>query len=64
MIGACDILLDGREVDAADCPALDLAAIKQQNPGIIHLEASWFGGEGPYAKFAATDLTIRALTVL
>ena len=30
LIGACDILLDGREVDAADCPAFDLAAIKQR----------------------------------
>ena len=30
LIGACDILLDGRDVDAADCPAFDLAAIKQK----------------------------------
>ena len=64
LIGACDILLDGRDVDAADCPAFDLTAIKQKNPGLIHVEASWFGGEGPYAKFAATDSTIRALTGL
>ena len=64
LIGGCDILLDGRDVDAADCPAFDLAAIKQRNPGLIHLEASWFGDEGPYAKFAATDSTIRALTGL
>jgi len=64
LIGGCDILLDGREVDAADCPAFELEAIKQKNPGLIHLEASWFGGEGPYAKFAATDSTIRALTGL
>jgi crotonobetainyl-CoA:carnitine CoA-transferase CaiB-like acyl-CoA transferase len=64
MIGSCDILLDGRDVDAADCPAIDLAAIKQEHPGLIHLEASWFGNEGPYANFAATDSTIRALTGL
>ena len=64
LIGGCDILLDGREVDAADCPVFDLAAIKQGSPGLIHLEASWFGGEGPYANFAATDSTIRALTGL
>ena len=64
LIGGCDILLDGRDVDAADCPAFDLAAIKQRNPGLIHLEASWFGGEGPYANFAATNSTIRALTGL
>ncbi|MDI1262337.1 MAG: CoA transferase [bacterium] len=64
LIGACDVLLDGRDVDAAGCPAFDLAAIKQRHPGLIHLEASWFGGEGPYANFAATDSTVRALTGL
>src|SRR5882724_11569651 len=64
LIGGCDILLDGRDVDTADCPAVDLADIKKRHPGLIHLEASWFGGEGPYAKFEATDSTIRALVGL
>lgn len=64
LIAACDILLDGRDIDAADCPAFDLAALKQRNPGLIHLDVSWFGCEGPYARFAATDATIRALTGL
>src|SRR5260221_12039252 len=64
LIENCDILIDGRDVDAADCPAFDLAAIKQSHPGLIHVEASWFCHEGPYAKFEATDSTIRALTGL
>src|SRR3954451_25046485 len=64
LIGGCDILIDGRDVDAADCPAFDLAAIKRDRPGLIHRTANWFGHEGPYAKFAATDSTIRALTGL
>jgi crotonobetainyl-CoA:carnitine CoA-transferase CaiB-like acyl-CoA transferase len=64
LIAGCDILIDGRDVDAADCPAFDLAALKQSNPGLIHLEASWFGHQGPYANFEATDSTIRALTGL
>jgi crotonobetainyl-CoA:carnitine CoA-transferase CaiB-like acyl-CoA transferase len=64
LIGGCDILIDGRDVDAADCPTFDLAAIKQIHPGLIHLEASWFCREGPYAQFEATDSTIRALTGL
>src|SRR5882757_10625469 len=55
LIAACDILLDGRDIDAADCPDFDLAAIKQHNPGLIHLDVSWFGREGPYADFEATD---------
>ncbi|MBR1250192.1 CoA transferase [Bradyrhizobium sp. AUGA SZCCT0169] len=64
LIAACDILLDGRDINVADCPAFDLAAIKQRNPGFIHLDVSWFGREGPYAEFDATDSTIRALTGL
>src|SRR6476619_5660047 len=32
LIDACDILLDGRDVDAADCPAFDLAAARQRHP--------------------------------
>lgn len=64
LIGSCDILIDGRDIDDADCPAFDLAALKQGHPGLIHVEASWFGHDGPYAKFEATDSTIRALTGL
>lgn len=64
LIAACDILLDGRDIEAADCPDFDLADIKQRNPGLVHLDASWFGREGPYANFEATDSTIRALTGL
>ena len=64
MIGDCDILIDGRDVDDADCPAFDLAALKQSKPGLIHVETNWFGGKGPYAGFEATDSTIRALTGL
>jgi crotonobetainyl-CoA:carnitine CoA-transferase CaiB-like acyl-CoA transferase len=64
LIGDCDILIDGRGIEDADCPAFDLAALKARNPGLIHLEASWFGEVGPYAKFEATDSTIRALTGL
>ncbi|WP_407147674.1 CaiB/BaiF CoA transferase family protein [Bradyrhizobium sp. ORS 86] len=64
LIADCDVLLDGRGLDAADCPAIDLDAIKRDNPGLIHLDLSWFGDRGPYADFAATDSTIRALTGL
>jgi crotonobetainyl-CoA:carnitine CoA-transferase CaiB-like acyl-CoA transferase len=64
LIGDCDILLDGRGIDASECPDIDLAAIRQRNPGLIHLDLSWFGERGPYASFAATDSTIRALTGL
>lgn len=64
LIEDCDILVDGRGVDAADSPIIDIVPIRQRRPGLIHLEASWFGGEGPYAGFAATDSTVRALAGL
>jgi crotonobetainyl-CoA:carnitine CoA-transferase CaiB-like acyl-CoA transferase len=64
LIGNCDILIDGRDIDDAGCPAFDLAALKRSHPGLIHLEASWFGRNGPYAEFEATDSTVRALTGL
>ncbi|MET4118028.1 crotonobetainyl-CoA:carnitine CoA-transferase CaiB-like acyl-CoA transferase [Bradyrhizobium sp. JR1.5] len=64
LIENCDILIDGRHIDSADCPAIDVAAIRKRCPGLIYLEASWFGCEGPYAAFAATDSTIRALAGL
>jgi crotonobetainyl-CoA:carnitine CoA-transferase CaiB-like acyl-CoA transferase len=62
LIESCDILIDGRDIDAAGCPAIDLAAIKRRHPGLTHVEASWFGHQGPYATYAATCSTIRALT--
>src|SRR4051794_13552598 len=34
LISNCDVLIDGREVDTADCPAFDLAALKQSHPGL------------------------------
>ncbi|ANW03001.1 CaiB/BaiF CoA transferase family protein [Bradyrhizobium icense] len=64
LIEGCDILVDGRDVDSADCPPIDVAAIRKRRPNLIYLEASWFGCEGPYARFAATDSTVRALAGL
>lgn len=64
LIEDCDILIDGRDVENAACPSLDVAAIRSRRPGLIYLEASWFGRDGPYAGFAATDSTVRALAGL
>ncbi|QQN67168.1 CoA transferase [Bradyrhizobium diazoefficiens] len=64
LIEDCDILVDGRDVDSADCPPIDVGSIRQRRPELIYLEASWFGGDGPYTGFAASDSTIRALAGL
>lgn len=64
LIEGCDILVDGRDVDPADCPPVDIAAIRRRCAGLIYVDASWFGREGPYAEFVATDSTVRALAGL
>ncbi|WP_018321468.1 CaiB/BaiF CoA-transferase family protein [Bradyrhizobium sp. WSM2793] len=64
LVEGCDVLIDGRDVDAADCPSIDITAIRRRRSGLIYLEASWFGHQGPYAGFAATDSTVRALAGL
>ncbi|UWU75782.1 CoA transferase [Bradyrhizobium huanghuaihaiense] len=64
LIEDCDILLDGRDIDRADCPTINIAAIRKRRPELIYIEASWFGRDGPYAGFAATDSTVRALAGL
>lgn len=64
LIEDCDILIDGRDVDTADCPFVDLAAVREVRTRLICLEGSWFGRKGPYAGLAATDSTVRALAGL
>lgn len=64
LIVAADILIDGRAIDTAGCPDIDIDRIKRSNPGLVNIDISWFGGDGPYAQFKATDSTIRALAGL
>jgi crotonobetainyl-CoA:carnitine CoA-transferase CaiB-like acyl-CoA transferase len=64
LLVTCDVLIDGRGVDRADCPAIDLDAIRKANPALIHIDISWFGHEGPYDGFAMTDVVCRALAGL
>ncbi|UWU83061.1 CoA transferase [Bradyrhizobium yuanmingense] len=64
LIEDCDILVDGGDIDGASCPPIDIAAIRQRQPALIYLDVSWFGQEGPYAEFSASDLIVRALAGL
>ncbi|WFU62525.1 CaiB/BaiF CoA transferase family protein [Bradyrhizobium brasilense] len=64
LIEDCDILVDGRDIDGASCPPVDVAAIRQRQPALIYLDVNWFGQDGPYAEFSASDLIVRALAGL
>jgi crotonobetainyl-CoA:carnitine CoA-transferase CaiB-like acyl-CoA transferase len=60
----CDVLLDGRGLDPCGCPNLDLVAVQRDNPGLVHIDMSWFGGDGPYRDYAMSDVVCRALAGL
>lgn len=47
---SCHVLLDARPGPRGALP-----------PHLVHTQVSWFGQDGPYADFAATDVTCRAL---
>ncbi|MBB4365280.1 crotonobetainyl-CoA:carnitine CoA-transferase CaiB-like acyl-CoA transferase [Bradyrhizobium sp. CIR18] len=64
LIDDCEVVLDGRDVDSADCPSSDIAAVRARRSDLIYLGASWFGREGPNAAFAGTESTVRALAGL
>ncbi|MCA1378677.1 MULTISPECIES: CoA transferase [unclassified Bradyrhizobium] len=64
LIEDCDILVDGRDVDGANCPPVDVSAIRQRRPTLIYLDVSWFGHDGPYAESNASDSIVRALAGL
>nr|WP_314070325.1 CoA transferase [uncultured Roseococcus sp.] len=50
LAASCHVLLDSRPTAREALP-----------PHLVHTRISWFGTEGPYADFAATDVTCRAL---
>lgn len=55
LLPGADLLLDGRISSSADEFA------DQEKRGLAITRLSWFGDRGPYAHFAATEATVRAL---
>ena len=61
LAGGADVLLDGRPPhEIAD----GHAALRRAHPGLAITTLSWFGEDGPYRDFAATEATVRALAGL
>ena len=59
LIADADILLDARRTDAREHDRL-----RAENPALVIIAISWFGADGPYRDFVATDATCRALAGL
>jgi crotonobetainyl-CoA:carnitine CoA-transferase CaiB-like acyl-CoA transferase len=56
-----DIVLDARDIDKWSEGPLGHDALRSASPGLIITAISWFGEDGPYHRYAATDATARAL---
>ena len=60
LLPGADLLLDGRRLDGAGPTSPD-DRLATGYPTLCSTTISWFGEQGPYAGFAATEATVRAL---
>ena len=58
LLPGADLLLDSRPLSQRRS---DQEALRTRHPGLSTTSISWFGDHGPYADFAATEATVRAL---
>ena len=56
-----DVVLDARSLADWQFGPLAHDALRANAPGLIVTAISWFGEDGPYSGYAATDATARAL---
>jgi crotonobetainyl-CoA:carnitine CoA-transferase CaiB-like acyl-CoA transferase len=62
LLGKADILVEGLGPAQAKAVGLDYETVHAENPRLLVASLSWFGHEGPYADYRATDLTCSALS--
>jgi crotonobetainyl-CoA:carnitine CoA-transferase CaiB-like acyl-CoA transferase len=60
----CDVFIENFKVGSLARFALDYAAQRAANPGVIYLSVSGFGQSGPYAQKPATDSVFQAMSGL
>ena len=60
LLPGADVLLDGRPL----AEMTDHDALRAAHPGLAITSVSWFGENGPYRDYAATDSIARALAGL
>jgi crotonobetainyl-CoA:carnitine CoA-transferase CaiB-like acyl-CoA transferase len=56
-----DVLIDARPPQDRTSGSFSDDALRTWNPSLVIVAISWFGEDGPYRDFAATDTTCRAL---
>jgi crotonobetainyl-CoA:carnitine CoA-transferase CaiB-like acyl-CoA transferase len=64
LLSSSDLLLDARLPPVIRSSALSHQALHQSEPGLAITAISWFGENGPYSDYAATDSVCRSLAGL
>lgn len=61
LVRSADVLIDTRPLDYLPRRGLGYDALRAVQPGLVHARVSPFGDDGPWAKYAASDLVHLAL---
>jgi len=61
LVEKADFLFESGQPATLDSLGLGFDVLKEINPKIIHVAISAYGQDGPYADYAASDLTIAAM---
>jgi crotonobetainyl-CoA:carnitine CoA-transferase CaiB-like acyl-CoA transferase len=64
LISQCDVLIDSLDPSEREAFHIDHSKSRALNPGLIISSISWFGPDGPYSNYRATDSSCRALAGL
>jgi crotonobetainyl-CoA:carnitine CoA-transferase CaiB-like acyl-CoA transferase len=64
LLGSSDLLLDARPPSMIRESMISHEALRQSEPGLAITAISWFGENGPYRDYAATDSVCRSLAGL
>lgn len=61
LAAGADVLIESSTPGLMAARGLDYASLAETNPALIYASVTPFGQQGPYAHFAASDLTLMAL---
>jgi crotonobetainyl-CoA:carnitine CoA-transferase CaiB-like acyl-CoA transferase len=61
LVETADFLFESGEPGAMARLGLDFDALRELNPTLVYVSITPFGQDGPYAGFAASDLTVAAM---
>ena len=62
LLGGADVLLDSAPPGARDAQGLGASALTARYPRLVVCSLTWFGLEGPYASYTATDDVVLAIS--